>query len=111
MPFEKGRKKTGGKKQGTENKATKDIKEAYKLLIENNLENLSGWLQKIAVNNPEKAIYIIADLSEFVIPKLARQEHTGANGEAIKIDSFPDLSKLSDEERKEMARLSRKLRE
>jgi hypothetical protein len=32
------------------------------------------WLEKIAKENPEKAIRIIADLSEYVIPKLARSE-------------------------------------
>lgn len=89
MPFEKGRKKTGGKKQGTENKATKDIKEAYRMLIENNLDNLTDWLNQIAKKDPAKAVYILVDLSEFVIPKLARQEHTGDKGKPIEISITP----------------------
>jgi hypothetical protein len=72
----KGHKKLGGRKSGTLNKATRDIKEAYKLLIENNLDNLTGWLQTIADENPEKAIRILSELSEYVIPKLARTDLT-----------------------------------
>jgi hypothetical protein len=65
-----------GRTKGSPNKITKDIKEAYRLLIENNLDNLTGWLEKIAEENPEKAIKILSDLSEYVIPKLARTDLT-----------------------------------
>ena len=83
MPFQKGRQKTGGKTKGSSNKATKDIKEAYQQLIENNLDNLTVWLKQIAAKDPEKAIRIISDLSEYVIPKLARREHTGEDGKEL----------------------------
>jgi hypothetical protein len=66
-----------GKPKGAINKTTRDIKEAYRMLIESNLDNLTGWLERIAEKDPEKAIKIISDLSEYVIPKLARREHTG----------------------------------
>lgn len=85
-------KKGEGRKKGTPNKATKDIKEAYRLLIESNLDNMTEWLQKIAVNDPAKAIYIIADLSEYVIPKLARQELTGKDGEKLETTQLPAIS-------------------
>ena len=76
--FKKGRSgNPGGKKPGTLNKTTKDIKEAYRKLIENNLGNLTKWLNKIAEKDPEKAIKIISELSEYVIPKLARSEFVG----------------------------------
>jgi len=82
MPFKKGSKKipNSGKKKGTVNKATKDIKEAYKNLIEMNLENMTAWLEQIASKDPAKAIMIISELSEYVIPKLARTEMTGKDG-------------------------------
>jgi hypothetical protein len=79
MPFKKGIKKTGGRRKNTPNKVTQDIKEAYRLLIEMNLSNLSGWLDKIAEENPEKAIRILAELSEYVIPKLARTDLTSGD--------------------------------
>lgn len=72
-----------GKIPGTQNKATRDIKEAYQMLIEKNLDNLTGWLETIAAKDPEKAIRIINDLSEYVIPKLARSEFTGKDGKDL----------------------------
>jgi len=77
MPkFKKGEKRpaNAGRRKGTANKQTRDIKEAYKMLIEDNLPNLTIWLKRIARKNPEKAIYILSDLSEYVIPKLSRTE-------------------------------------
>lgn len=99
MPFEKGKSKTGGKKKGTQNKTTKDIKIAYQMLIEKNLDNMTKWLEKVAANDPAKAIYIISDLSEYVIPKLARQELTGKDGEKLEtpIINILPASKLKNE--------------
>jgi hypothetical protein len=72
--FQKGNK--FGRPKGCQNKATVDIKEAYKQLIENNLGNLTKWLEQIGNNDPAKAIHILSDLSEYVIPKLARSDNT-----------------------------------
>jgi hypothetical protein len=76
VPAHKGHIKEGGRVAGVPNKATRDIKEAYRLLIENNLDNLTEWLEIIALKDPEKAIRILSDLSEYVIPKLARTDLT-----------------------------------
>jgi uncharacterized protein YqgV (UPF0045/DUF77 family) len=80
--FKKGH--PGVKPKGALNKTTKDIKEAYRLLIEKNLDNLTGWLETIAEKDPEKAIRILNDLSEYVIPKLARTDLTGDLNHDIK---------------------------
>lgn len=74
MPQKKGCKKTGGRTKGTPNKSTRDIREAYRMLIENNLDNLTKWLENVATKDPAKAIYILSDLSEYVLPKLSRIE-------------------------------------
>lgn len=63
-----------GRKKGVPNKSTAAIKEAYQKLIEDNLDNLTKWLNTIAEKDPEKAIRILSDLSEYVIPKLARTD-------------------------------------
>lgn len=86
----------GGRPAGVQNHATKDIKEAYRLLIEKNLDNLTEWLERIAENDPDKAIKIISDLSEYVIPKLARTDLTSGDNpfktiEYINVSKqFPD---------------------
>jgi hypothetical protein len=102
-------KKGEGRPKGSENKTTRDIKEAYKMLIENNLDNLTNWLIQVAKKDPAKAIYIISDLSEYVIPKLARQEHTGKDGDPIQSETIVklDLTKLSDAALREIANAAR----
>jgi hypothetical protein len=79
MPFQKGHIKTGGKVKGTPNKDTSEIKLAFKQLIENNLDNLTAWLEQVAEDNPDKALKIIHDLAEYVLPKLARTDLTSSD--------------------------------
>ena len=81
MPFKPGESgNPAGKPKGSVNKTTKEIREAYQKLTENNLENMSAWLALVAADNPEKAMDLMIRLSEYVIPKLARQEVVGNDG-------------------------------
>lgn len=77
-----------GRPVGTKNKNTQAIRNAYQNLVEMNLENMSLWIQQVAADSPEKAVDLMIKLSEYVIPKLARTEVTGANGE----DLFKDMT-------------------
>jgi hypothetical protein len=91
MPFKSGDDPNinrAGKPKGTLNKTTKEIREAYQKLTENNLDNMSVWLADVAAENPEKALDIMIRLSEYVIPKLARQEVVGNDGS----DLFKNIS-------------------
>lgn len=63
--------KTGGRKAGSLNKATAKIKDAYSQLLENNLETLQDDLNSL---KPLDRLRFMLDLSEYVIPKLARTE-------------------------------------
>tara|TARA_R110000796_G_scaffold20012_5_gene59754 strand:- start:326 stop:607 length:282 start_codon:yes stop_codon:yes gene_type:complete len=73
MAFKQGN-KLGGSRKGIPNKATKEIRDAFKLLVEDNLGNLKIWLSDVAAEDPERAIEILLKMSEFVLPKLQRQE-------------------------------------
>jgi len=72
-----------GRIPGIPNKNTQQIREAYQMLTENNLENMSLWLSQIAADNPEKAFKLMLEMSEYVLPKLNRTEITGAGGEDL----------------------------
>jgi hypothetical protein len=61
-------------RKGVPNKSTAEVREAFKLLITDNLPNLDKWLNKVAQENPEKALDIIVKFSDFIIPKLQRVE-------------------------------------
>lgn len=69
-------KKYGGRKKGTPNKEVKDIRETFKVLIENNLDKMDLWINQLAEKNPEKAINTILRLSDFILPKLTKTEIT-----------------------------------
>jgi hypothetical protein len=74
MKFQKGHKLAKGRGKGTPNKVTRDLREAYRLLAESNIDNLEKWLKQVAQDNPEKALKLFIDLSEYIIPKLNRSE-------------------------------------
>ena len=69
-----------GRPKGKPNKTTAEIREAYQKLVEDNLTNMTEWLGEVAMESPEKAMELMLKLSEYMIPKLARQEVTGADG-------------------------------
>jgi len=84
MAFKKGEvTNPNGRPKGKPNKTTVEIREAYQRLVESNLSNMTLWLADVAADNPEKAMDLMLKLSEYMIPKLARQEVTGAEGKDL----------------------------
>tara|TARA_R110002020_G_scaffold445881_1_gene657835 strand:+ start:86 stop:409 length:324 start_codon:yes stop_codon:yes gene_type:complete len=85
-----------GRKKGTKNKNTRLIREAYQKLTEDNLDNMNRWLMQTAQEDPSKAMDLMLKLSEYIIPKLARQEITGNDGEDlfknVKFEFGPDIN-------------------
>lgn len=77
-----------GRPAGSKNVATQQVRLAYQKLTEDNLENMTLWLQEIARDNPKEAFELMLKMSEYVLPKLARTEVTGAGGE----DLFKDVT-------------------
>ena len=65
------------------NNSTKMMKEAFAMLVENNLPNMGRWLQQIAADDPAKAMDLVIKLSERFVPALARTEVTGAEGQDL----------------------------
>ena len=73
MPFEKGNQLAGNRK-GIPNKSTQEIRNAFQLLVESNLDNMKIWLSDVASEDPERALEIIMKMSEYIVPKLSRTE-------------------------------------
>lgn len=63
-----------GKRPGTLNHVTREVRDCFRMLLENNVDKLQGWLDRVAVKDPGKALDMVAKLAEFVTPKLARTE-------------------------------------
>ena len=75
MGFKEGHEKKGGRQKGTPNKTTNTIREAFTKLVEDNLENMTTWLESVADTNPREALNIINQMAEYTTPKLARVEN------------------------------------
>ncbi len=86
--------KTGGRAPGSVNKTTADVRKAVALLAENNVSKLERWLEETAAGDPGnnvkpdpgKAAALLLQALEYHIPKLARTEHTGDGGGAVKFE-------------------------
>lgn len=73
MPFEKGNQLAGSRK-GVPNKATQEIRQAFELLMTDNLDNMKIWLSDVANEDPERALNIMIKMAEFIVPKLQRTD-------------------------------------
>jgi hypothetical protein len=60
---------------------TPKIGEGLANLLERNAPNMDRWLNEVAQEDPYKALDLMNKLSEYHIPKLARTEVTGKDGE------------------------------
>lgn len=76
----------GGRRKGTPNKATADVRAAVALMAQRNVGKLEGWLTRVAKKQPAKAADIFLRALEYHIPKLGRTEHTGKDGAAVVIE-------------------------
>lgn len=87
-----------GRPKGSVNLTTKEVREAYQLLVENNIDNLGVWLKKIAEKDPSKAFDIVLRLSEYFIPKMTRTEITGEDGKPLYTDIKVEIVKPNEDQ-------------
>jgi hypothetical protein len=78
--FKKG---CGGRKAGTPNKATTEIKEAFQMLLEDNLEQLRVDISSL---EPKERVKFMLDLASFIIPKMKSVDLKADKTETITID-------------------------
>ena len=62
--------KHGGRQKGTPNKVTARLREAFTVLLEDNMVKVQELFDKVAEKNPQKALELLLKLSEFALPKL-----------------------------------------
>lgn len=80
-----------GRPPGVPNKVTTKAREAIALFVDGNAHRLTEWLDEVAAGDPEnnvkpnpaKAFELFQSVVEYHIPKLARTELTGKDGENL----------------------------
>jgi hypothetical protein len=80
--------KTGGRVAGVPNKTTGRAREAFALLVENNVDKMQGWIDEVATDpkhGKKIAFDMLMAISEYHIPKLARTEHVGDGGGPVEM--------------------------
>lgn len=73
MAFKKGQSGNPlGRPKGSGNSNARVIREKFNEVVENQLQNLDGWLLDIAKEDPKAALDMIVKLAEYCLPKLSR---------------------------------------
>lgn len=70
----KSRKGAASSKVNNEFKQAKAVRNLYQQLVEANIPNIQDALDQVREENPAKFIELVTSLSEYVLPKLSRQE-------------------------------------
>jgi hypothetical protein len=76
-----------GRPPGSPNKVTRDARQAFADLLDSKSEKAARLWEIVAKKDPARALEILGKLGEYVMPKLARTEHSGPHGGAIPIAS------------------------
>ena len=92
MAFKKGHKLGKGRPKGSGNKTTTETREAFKKFVEDNTSKFQGWIDRVAADDPEKALKLVIDTAEYILPKLSRTELKAEVKEvdAMDFDSWDD---------------------
>jgi len=72
-----------GRKAGSLNRATKDIRDAFSLLIENNIDTLQKDLDSL---EPKERVKLLLGMAQFVVPKLRSVDLKTDEEEIVTID-------------------------
>jgi len=78
-----------GRLAGTPNKATTEIKEAFQMLLEDNLPTLQRDISSL---EPKERVKIMLELASFIIPKMKSVDLKADKTETILIDFSEDIS-------------------
>ena len=78
-----------GRKAGTPNKTTSEIRDSFQMLLEGNLDTLQDDLMKL---EPKERVKLLLDMAQFVVPKLRSIDLKSDVEETITIDFNSEIN-------------------
>jgi len=72
-----------GRPVGSKNMVTQDLRDTVRMLVTKNFKEIDAWIHQI--KDPKDKVHCIIALMDFAIPRLARTELSGVDGEALSI--------------------------
>lgn len=95
------REKTGGRKAGTPNKTTAEIKDLMQAFLESKIDELDEVYNQL---EPKDKVNAIIKMLPYIVPKQMQMDLNASLTQNIK----PDLSKLTDEELHQLLAITQK---
>ena len=78
-----------GRPKGSVNKSSNEIREAFQMLLEDNLPTLKRDISSL---EPKERVKFTLDLASFIIPKMKAIDVKSENTETVFIDFSEDIS-------------------
>jgi hypothetical protein len=98
-----GKPQGSGRKAGTPNKSTRDVREAIAEFARANVDQMTEWLE--AIPDPARRMDLYLRAIEYHVPKVARTEITGPDGGPVAFTGDVNFKGLSDDELSQMKSL------
>lgn len=87
-----GKRPGAGRPLGSPNRATAEVRAAIAKLMEETAPKMQDWLERVAAEDPARALDIVVKLAEYHIPKLGRIEMMGEGGGPIPVTAVVNVT-------------------
>ena len=82
--FVEGHERKGGRRKGSQNRLTKEMKQGFLEAFKNMEPHFERWLTDVASDDPATACKIMVSMADFIFPRINRTELTGKDGERLR---------------------------
>lgn len=88
MPFEKGRKKTGGRQKGVSNKTTEKARELFQSVMDEQQDKIKEALEEIYKEDKRQYLYVLNRYFPYYMPKQEQIDISNEDGSLTVNNNF-----------------------
>jgi hypothetical protein len=78
--FKPGKIRAAGRRKGTPNKLTTEVKQGFLAAFEKLEPQFERWVEEVAIEDPGQAAKILVSMADFIFPRISRAVVTGDGG-------------------------------